>query len=152
MNATAQARWQSRLARVDVQTATLKAVGVTFFAFGTIGMILPLVPTTELWMVAAYCFAKSAPALAERMFAYPRIGAELRDWVEHGVISRKVKLFAMIGLSANFTSVVWIAGLPGVTLATWAGVLLVIGGYVATRREGDQKWLSFQACRARPAG
>ncbi|MBL8539518.1 MAG: YbaN family protein [Betaproteobacteria bacterium] len=134
MIATAQA-WQTRLARIDAQAAALKAVGITFFVCGAIGMILPLVPTTELWMVAAYCFAKSAPELAERMFAYPHIGAELRDWVEHGVISRKVKLFAMIGLSANFTSVVWMADLSGAALAIWAGVLLAIAGYVGTRRE-----------------
>lgn len=134
MNAMAQTAGQS-LARLDAQTATLKALGATCFALGTVGMILPLVPTTELWMVAAYCFAKSAPELAERMFAYPRIGADLRRWVEHGVISRKVKLFAIAGLSANFVSMVWIADLSGAALAAWAAALLAIGGYVATRRE-----------------
>jgi uncharacterized membrane protein YbaN (DUF454 family) len=70
------------------------------------------------------------------MFAFPRVGPELRDWVEHGVISRKVKLFAIGGLSANFTSVVWIADLSGAALVTWAAVLLAIAGYVGTRREG----------------
>jgi hypothetical protein len=136
MSVTAQATWQSRAARLDVQTAALKALGTTFFVFGTAGLLLPLVPTTELWMVAAYCFAKSAPDLAQRMFAYPRIGPDLRDWVEHGVIGRKVKLFAIGGLTANFATVVWIADLSGAALIIWGAVLLAVAVYVATRREG----------------
>jgi uncharacterized membrane protein YbaN (DUF454 family) len=122
-------------ARIDLQIAALKALGMAFFACGALGVLLPLVPTTELWMVAAYCFAKSAPELAERMFAYPRIGLELRNCVEHGVMSRKVKLFAMGGLSTNFATVVWIADLSGAAMIMWAGALLAIAGYVATRRE-----------------
>jgi hypothetical protein len=122
-------------ARIDLQIAALKALGVAFFACGALGVLLPLVPTRELWMVAAYCFAKSAPELAERMFAYPRIGLELRNWVEHGVMSRKVKLFAMGGLSTNFATVVWIADLSGASMIMWAGALLAIAGFVATRRE-----------------
>lgn len=136
MSTTVQATWQSRAVRLDLQTTALKTLGTAFFVLGTIGLVMPLVPTTELWMVAAFCYAKSAPELAERMFAFPRVGPELRDWVEHGVISRKVKLFAIGGLSANFTSVVWIADLSGAALITWAAVLLAIASYVGTRGEG----------------
>ena len=135
MSAAAKASWQTWPARIDLRVAALKALGTTFLAFGTLGLLLPLVPTTELWMVAAYCFAKSAPELAERMFAQPRIGRELREWVEHRVISRKVKLFAIGGLSTNFATGACIADLSGGSLITWAAVVLVIAGYVATRPE-----------------
>ncbi len=135
MNTVTRALRYAGPARIDLRIAALKALGTTFFTLGTFGLVLPLVPTTELWMLAAYCFAKSEPERAERLFAHPRIGRELRNWVEHGVVSRKVKLFALCGLSTNFATVVWIADLSGGALASWAGVLLAIAGYVATRPE-----------------
>lgn len=136
MNAVARTSWQTWSARNDLRIAALKGLGTTFFGLGTVGLLLPLVPTTELWMAAAYCYAKSAPELAERLFAHPGIGPELRQWVEHGVVSRKVKLMAIGGLSTNFATVVWIADLSGGALIAWAAVLLGIAAYVATRQEG----------------
>lgn len=135
MSAAAKASWQTWPARFALRIAALKALGTTFFTLGTVGLVLPLVPTTELWMVAAYCYAKSAPELAERLFAHPRFGTVLRDWVEHGVVSRKVKLFAVGGLSTNFATVVWIAEMSGAPLVAWAVALVAIAAYVATRPE-----------------
>ncbi|MBL8529121.1 MAG: YbaN family protein [Burkholderiales bacterium] len=135
MSAAAKASWQTWPARFDPRIAALKALGTTFFALGAMGLILPLVPTTEIWMVAAYCFAKSAPELAERMFAYPRIGRDLRNWVEHRVIRRKVKLFAIGGMSTNLATGAWIANLSGGALTAWACAVCAIAAYVATRSE-----------------
>jgi uncharacterized membrane protein YbaN (DUF454 family) len=138
MNSVARALRYAGPVRIDLQIPALKALGTTFFALGTVGLVLPLVPTTELWMVAAYCYAKSAPELAERLFAHPRFGTALRDWVEHGIVSRKVKLLAIGGLSTNFATGAWIAGLSGGALSAWGAVLLAIGAYMATRREGSR--------------
>ena len=135
MSEVARASCQTWPARVDFRIAALKAVGTTFFALGTVGVVLPLVPTTELWMLAAYCYAKSAPELAERLFAHPRIGRALRDWVEHQVMSRKLKLFAIGGMSTNFATGIWIAELSGGPLMAWAAALLAISAYIATRPE-----------------
>jgi len=138
MSALAKALWQTSPARIDLRISALKALGTTFFAFGGVGLLLPLVPTTELWMAAAYCYARSAPQLAERLFAQPGIGRELREWVENGVMRRKVKLFAIGGMSANFATAAWIADLSGGPLITWAAAVLVIATYVATRPERSE--------------
>lgn len=135
MSAAAKASWQTWPARFDLRIAALKALGTTFFALGAMGLVLPLVPTTEIWMLAAYCYARSAPELAERMFAQPGIGRELRNWVEHRVISRKVKLFAIGGMSTNLATGSWIANLSGGAVTVWACAVCAIAAYIATRPE-----------------
>lgn len=135
MNTIARALRYAGPARIDLQIAALKTLGTATLALGALGLVLPLVPTTELWMAAAYCYAKSAPELAERLFAHPRIGGALRDWVEHAVVRRKVKLMAIGGLSTNFATAAWIANLSGGALMAWGAILFAIGAYMATRRE-----------------
>lgn len=119
--------------RIDLQVLALKALGTMFFALGAVGLLVPLLPTTIFWIVAASCYAKSAPELAERLFAHPRIGPVLRDWVEHRAMSRNAKLFAIGGMSGNFAAAAWVADLAGGPLIATAALFLAISTYVATR-------------------
>lgn len=72
---------------------------------GVIGIFVPLWPTTCFLLLAGWCFARCSPR-AERWLHENRLfGRYLRDYREHGIVSRRVRmtslvvLWAFIGLS-----------------------------------------------------
>ena len=61
------------------------ALGWLFFGLGFIGAFLPLLPTVPLWILAAWFFARSNPALRDRIYRHPQFGPQVEEFVEQGV-------------------------------------------------------------------
>ncbi|MEP7350636.1 MAG: YbaN family protein [Sphingorhabdus sp.] len=68
--------------------------GLTSVALGTIGAFLPLLPTVPFLILAAFCFARSSPALDARLMNHPRYGHHLVAWRKNGAVSRRAKWLA----------------------------------------------------------
>lgn len=108
--------------------------GYAFFAVGLVGVVLPVLPTTIFWIIAAACFAKSCPAMARKIYAWPGVGPAVEAFLSHGVIARKAKIGAGIGKGVAAVLVA-LTPLPlGAKLITLA-VIALAGVYVATRPE-----------------
>ncbi len=73
--------------------------GYLFFAVGLIGTVLPVLPTTVFWVVAAICFARSSPRMYQRILNWPRVGSAVEDFVASGVIKRRSKIVALSGMA-----------------------------------------------------
>jgi uncharacterized membrane protein YbaN (DUF454 family) len=75
--------------------------GLLAVTLGTIGIFLPLLPTVPFMILAAFCFARSSPALEARLLNHPKFGHHLVAWREKGAISRQGKwsAAAAFGLS-----------------------------------------------------
>lgn len=101
------------------------ALGLFMVALGVIGAFLPIMPTTIFLIIATYFFAKSSPRLETWVLDHPRFGPMVRDWREHGAISRKSKLLAGLGMLTGF-AIFWAAARPG--LVMW---LVVLGFFLA---------------------
>lgn len=78
------------------------AVGYAAVGLGAVGAALPLLPTTPFLLVAAWAFAKSSPALRNRLYNDPRFGPLLRDWQTEGAIPRRAKAAALLGMTASW--------------------------------------------------
>jgi hypothetical protein len=75
--------------------------GLLAVALGTIGIFLPLLPTVPFMILAAFCFARSSPALEMRLLNHPRYGHHLVAWREKGVISRRAKWSATLAFGVS---------------------------------------------------
>lgn len=101
-------------------------VGYAAVGLGLIGTVLPLLPTTPFLLVAAWAFAKSSPALRNRLYSDPRFGPLLRDWQAEGAIPRRAKAAALLGMSASWvvlaltTSKLFVLAAAGLCMATVA--------------------------------
>lgn len=82
------------------------AVGWVSVAMGVIGIFVPLWPTTCFLLLAGWCFARSSPRAERWLHENPVFGKYIRDYREHGVISRRARrtsvttMWAVLGLSA----------------------------------------------------
>ena len=110
-------------------------LGGISFAVGAVGLVLPLLPTTIFWIIAAWAWSKSCPRLQQRLYAVPGAGAHVRAWIEEGRISRRGKHFALAGLAFGLATCTWTLYATPLILAA-AGLPQVIAGfYIASRPE-----------------
>lgn len=93
----AELRSRSRLVRL-----LYLAAGLVSLAVGVAGIVLPLVPTTPLVLLAAYCFARSSRRLHGWLIGHPRFGRYVSDFESGRGIPRRVKLFAIVLASLAF--------------------------------------------------
>lgn len=92
-----------RLARGMWVLAGLGAVGL-----GAVGIVVPGLPTTVFFVVAAWCFSRSSPRLERWVLDLPRIGPFVRDYRAGLGMPRRAKVVAIsmiviaVGLSVVF--------------------------------------------------
>lgn len=83
--------------------------GWTALALGTVGVFLPLIPTTPFILVAAWCFSKGSERMHRWLLEHRRFGPMVRDWERYGVIRLRAKVLAtavivpLVGYMALFT-------------------------------------------------
>ena len=103
----------------------LIAAGCIAVILGTIGVVVPGLPTTPLVLLASWCFYKSSPRL-QAWLLQSFLGKYIRDYQEKGGLTTRKRLYIillmtiMVAISTIFfiqewviRIIVWIAGLIG---------------------------------------
>ena len=90
---------------------------------GGIGLVLPILPTVPFVILAAFCFARSSPALERRLLDHPGMGPHIRAWRERGAISRRGKIAATLAFAASAAAGLLIVDGPARWLPLAAGIV-----------------------------
>ncbi len=70
------------------------AAGWVAVALGSLGIVVPGLPTTVFFILAAACFARSNPRFERWVLDLPRIGRMVRDYRNGLGMSRRAKILA----------------------------------------------------------
>lgn len=106
--------------------------GLLSLAIGIIGIFLPVLPTTPLVILAAYCFGKGSPRLRAWIISHRRFGPMIEDWEATGAIPRRVKYWACFLMALAFAFAWWIA-LPTHILVAQGALMAIGAAYVLSR-------------------
>ncbi len=71
------------------------AGGLISVGLGSLGLIVPGLPTTVFFIVAAACFARSNPRFEQWVLGLPRIGRVVRDYRAGLGMPRRAKVMAV---------------------------------------------------------
>jgi len=116
-------------------------LGYASLALGLVGIFLPVLPTTPFVLLALWCFSRSNPALAERLYTHPRFGTLLITWRDQRAIPRRAKIYALSMLALSYGLILWLSDseyLPYILAAVMGGVAL----YIATRPSPRERALN----------
>jgi uncharacterized protein len=108
------------------------SLGHASLALGTLGIVLPLLPTTPFVILAAWAYARSNPRLAAQLYAHPRFGPALRDWRDHGAVSPRAKALAIAAMALSYFLTVSLTTSAFVPVILFA-VMASVGLYLLTR-------------------
>ena len=74
-------------------------VGLIAFVLGTIGIFLPLLPTTPLFLLTSFCLLKSSEKLNEKFMQTKMYEKYVKSFVEKGGMTLKAKLCLTVPVS-----------------------------------------------------
>lgn len=82
----------------------LTIIGLLSLGLGVAGIFLPLLPTTPLLLLAAWCFIRSSSRLYDWLLNHPYLGEYIRNFRENKAIPLRVKVVsvAMIWLTIGY--------------------------------------------------
>jgi len=86
--------------------------GFVSLILAAFGVVLPLLPTVPFVILAAFCFARSSPALERRLLEHRSFGPHIRRWREHGAISRRGKRAALVAFAVSALAALFLSPLP----------------------------------------
>ena len=109
--------------------------GGTALACGTLGIVLPLLPTVPFLLLAAFCFSRSSDRVHNWLVTHPTFGPPIQDWNRNGAISPKAKKLASLSIAAAFLISVAL-GLSATVLIIQAIVLSAVTVFIWTRPNG----------------
>lgn len=66
---------------------------------GLLGVFVPGLPTTVFVLIAAWAAARGSDRLRRWLLDHPRFGPPIRDWEEHGAVSRRGKRLATLAMA-----------------------------------------------------
>jgi len=85
--------------RVFEQKWLLTTIGLLFVGLATLGVFLPVLPTTPFLLVAGACFAKSSPRLHRWLLANKTFGPLIYHWQTTRSIPKKAKIISLVSIA-----------------------------------------------------
>jgi len=109
--------------RVAWAGAGLVSVGI-----GGVGIVVPGLPTTIFFIIAAGCFSRSSPRLEQWVLDLPRIGPAVRRYRAGEGMPRRAKVFAIasIVVFAGGASLFLIGSTPWRLIVAAAGAVGIL--------------------------
>lgn len=94
-----------------MQRTILIIIGWLAVALGTLGVILPLLPTTPFILLAAWCFARSSPRFHQWLLYRSWFGGYLRHWQKHRAMPPGAKPRAIAVILLTFAISLWLVNM-----------------------------------------
>lgn len=120
-------RMHDAAARRGIGATLTWLLGWVSLVLGFIGVVLPLLPTAPFLVLAAACFARTDPAMRERLFRLPIIGRYLGDMAAGKALPPVLQVLSIFFIWVTVAYVMAVA-----VKAAWLKVVLVVLAVLAS--------------------
>ncbi|HBI10975.1 MAG TPA: DUF454 domain-containing protein [Franconibacter pulveris] len=103
-----------------MQRTILLIIGWLAVALATLGVVLPLLPTTPFLLLAAWCFARSSPRFHYWLLYRSWFGGYLRFWQQHRAMPPGANPRAVAFILITFAISLWVVNI------LWVRMLLLV--------------------------
>lgn len=83
------------------------AAGVLWLVLGTVGIVLPLVPTVDCYGLAAFCFARGNRRWEAWLLSHPRLGPAIVAWRRSRAVPLPAKCVATASMALSCAVAAW---------------------------------------------
>lgn len=111
-----------------------RVLAIVSLALGLVGVVVPVLPTVPFVLLAAWAAGRGWPALEGWLLAHPRFGPLIRQWREHGAVTRRAKQWAVATMAAS-ALLLWFMPLHPLLRGGVYVLLLAIGAWLWRRPE-----------------
>lgn len=120
--------------KLELKKYLLITLGTITLALGVVGVFLPILPTTPLLLVTAFCYLRSSRALYSWLINHRLFGRYLQDYLARRTVPRKAKALALGTLWPSLLVTMFIIPLSPVRLLV--GLIgLAVSVYILRLRE-----------------
>ncbi len=110
--------------------------GFVFLGLAGLGFALPVLPGTPFVLLAAACFARSSPRFHRWLRTHERFGNAVRNWEDHGAISRRGKWIAVPMIVVSLVGSGWAMRVYPVVVLVVAVVGFWLVWFILSRPDG----------------
>lgn len=103
-----------------MQRIMLIIIGWLAIVLGTLGIVLPLLPTTPFMLLAAWCFARSSPRFHHWLLWRSWFGRYIRHWQQHRALPAGAKPRAILFIILTFAVSLWLVHI------LWVRIMLLV--------------------------
>ncbi len=107
-------------------------LGTLCLVLAIVGIFVPVLPTTPLLLLTAYCYYRSSERMYTWLMSHPHLGPYIKNFREHRIIPRRVKVYILILLWSSLLFCAYILDplwLKGLMMAIAIGVTWHILSY-----------------------
>lgn len=115
-----------------ISTPLYRILALSALAAGTLGLLLPLLPTTPFILLALWASARGAPEWHERIRLHPRFGPSIQAWQTQRAVSGRAKWLACGCMGASWAGL-WFAGTLDWVLLALALLFSSVAAFLVTR-------------------
>ena len=119
----------------------LIVLGFLFVGLGIAGLLLPVLPGTPFFLLAAACFARASVRFYNWLLNHPVVGPTVREWQLHHSIPYRTKLWAIVLMSVALatSTIFFVEDRVVQALLVVLGVLLAIWMWRIPSRDAPQQ-------------
>ncbi len=88
------------------------AAGCFSLLVGLIGIVVPLLPTTPLVLLSAWCFSQGSARWEAWMLDHPRFGPIVRNWRDTRAVPLRAKQLATVMMAISSFGTWWLVPSP----------------------------------------
>ena len=102
--------------RFSLRKALLITIGLISIGIGTIGIFVPLLPTTVFLLIAAACFVRSSERLHTWLMTHRVFGSYIRNYREHRAMDTRTRASILVALWLTLATSAYLVGSLAVRL------------------------------------